>query len=121
MNVIITFYVLYFLVSVAAIHGMARTLSKTSTSYLLEAFHGNSDLVLRVDRVIIGSFFLANVGFVVSNAPYSYLDHIATSRAIALLLEKLGSAMLFLGFTLFVGLWIFARMRRLETPASMTR
>lgn len=104
-------YVLYFLISVSVIHGAARVLSKASLNFLLEAFHGNRDRTLLADRVIIASFFLANVGFVVSNLP-SYSDHVTPGQGIAVLLEKLGVAMLFVGFTLFLGLWIIAWMRR---------
>ncbi len=113
MNVLYIFYILYFLISVAVIHLMARILSKTTTTFLHETFHGDGDLALLIDRVIIGSFFLANIGFVVSEAPYTNLANAGTRQAIPILLEKLGSAMLFIGFTLFLGLWIVARIRRL--------
>src|ERR1043165_7932218 len=69
MNVFSTVYVLYFLFTISVIHLMARSLSRTSRTFLLEAFHGNSDRTSLVNRVIIASFFLANVGFVVSEAP----------------------------------------------------
>ena len=121
MNVFSAVYVLYFLFTISVIHLMARSLSRTSRTFLLEAFHGNSDRTSLVNRVIIASFFLANVGFVVSEAPYRYLDHPTTREALTTLLERLGSAMLFLGFTLFLGLWIFARMRRLGAVAPTTR
>ena len=122
MNPLYTFYVLYFLISVAVIHLTARILSKTSLSYLVEAFHGNSELALLIDRVILASFFLANVGFVVSNVPYwTTQDHFTPRDALTTLLDKLGSAMLFDGFTLFLGLWLFARLRRLGEPAAVTR
>ncbi len=120
MNVWNMVYVLYFLVSVSVIHLMARTLSRTSTTFLLEAFPGNRDLAFLIGRVTIASFFLANVGFVVSNLPTN-MDRVSASQAIAILLEKLGSAMLFLGLTLFLGLWIFARMRRPCATAPTTR
>lgn len=119
MDGFMTVYVLYFLICVAVIHLTARVLSAASLRYLGEAFHGNNDLTLLVDRVIIASFFLANVGFVVSNAPYTF-DHGTMRQGLTMLLEKLGSAMLFIGFTLFLGLWVFARMRRLGEPAAVT-
>ena len=118
MNVFAVVYILYFLISVAIIHLTARILSRSSTTFLLETFHGDAGRALLVDRVIIASFFLANVGFVVSNAPYTSLDAVTRVRAVAVLLEKLGAALLFTGFTLFLGLWIFTRVRRLHEPAS---
>src|SRR5690348_12281348 len=118
MNVFRIVDVLYFLISITVIHLTARILSETSTTFLLEAFDGNRERVLLVNRVTIASFFLANVGFVVSNLP-RYLDQATPRQGIAMLLDKLGAAMLFVGFTLFLGLWIFARMRRLAAPASM--
>jgi len=120
MNIIRIVYVLYFLISITVIHLTARILTKTSSTFLLEAFDGNGERGLLVNRLIIASFFLANVGFVVSNLP-TFLDPVTPGRGIAILLEKLGSAMLFVGFTLFLGLWSFARLRRLAAPASMTR
>ncbi len=120
MNTWYVVYILYFLFSVSVIHLMARILSKTSLMYLIEAFHGNSELALLVDRVIIGSFFLANVGFVVWNLP-TFVGYVTTRQVLAILLDKLGSEMLFVGFTLFLGLWMFARVRGLGEPASTTR
>lgn len=70
MNTWYVVYVLYFLFTVSVIHLMARILSKTSLTYLAEALQGNSDLALLIARVIIASFFLANVGFVVWNRPF---------------------------------------------------
>jgi hypothetical protein len=121
MNVISILYVLYFLISIAIIHLMARTLARSSGTFLREALPGKSGLVLLLDRVLIASFFLANVGFVLADAPLRYPDHPGAREAIVTLLEKLGATMLFVGFTMFLGLWIFTRMRRLRQPASVTR
>ena len=121
MNIIGIFYVLYFLISISVVHLMARILSRTSATFLLEAFQGDSDVVLRVDRLVIASFFLANIGFVVSNAPYTYFEKASARQLLTTLLDKLGSAMLFIGFTLFLGLWIFTRMRRLREHSSVSR
>ena len=120
MNIFRIVYILYFLISVTVIHLTARIFSKTSSSFLLEAFDGCGERALLVNRVVIASFFLANVGFVVSNLP-SYLDQVTPGRGLAILLDKLGAALVFVGFTLFLGLWIFTRMRRLATPGSTTR
>ena len=119
MNIFRIVYLLYFLITVTAIHLTARILAKTTAIFLSEADR-DGEKALQVNRVIIASFFLANVGFAVSNLP-TYLDHATPGQGIALLLDKLGAAMLFNGFTLFLGLWIFARMRRLGAPASTTR
>ena len=113
--------VLYFLISVLVIHMAARILSRASATFLLESFHGKSDLIRLVDRVIIASFFLANVGFVVTTAPYTYFEQITTRQVLVTMLDKLGAAMLFVGFTLFLGLWVFARMRGFREPNSVTR
>ena len=120
MNVFAIVYVLYFLITVTVIHLTARILARTSSTFLLEVFHDNRVLTLLVDRVIIASYFLANVGFVVTNLP-TFVDQATPRQGIATLLDKLGAAMLFVGFTLFLGLWIFARMRRPVTPASVSR
>jgi hypothetical protein len=116
MNVFRVVYVLYFLITVTVIHLTARILAKTSSTFLLEVFRENRHLTLLVDRVVIASFFLANVGFVITNLP-TYLDQATVRQGIALLLDKVGAAMLFVGFTLFLGLWISAQMRRLAASA----
>jgi hypothetical protein len=118
MNILSIVYVLYFLITVSIIHLTARILSKTSLTILLEVFHGDRELTLLVDRVIIASFFLTNVGFVVANVP-TFLDHVTPRQSIGIVFDKLGAAMLFIGFTLFLGLWVVARMRRPRTPAPL--
>ena len=109
-TIIVGAYVIYLLISVNLTIWVARTLHKRGAIFLVDAFHGNTELAASVTHLLVVGFYLINIGFVSlalkSNA------HIATARAaIEMLSNKLGWVLMTLGVMHFVNLFVFSRIR----------
>jgi len=109
-TMIVGAYVIYLLISVNLTIWVARTLHKRGAIFLVNTFHGNTELAASVNHLLVVGFYLINIGFVSlalkSNA------HIATARAaIEMLSDKLGWVLMTLGAMHFVNLFVFSRIR----------
>jgi hypothetical protein len=107
---IVVTYLVYLLISVALTIWVARTLHKRGAIFLVDAFHGNSELAASVNHLLVVGFYLINIGFV--TLALKTTAQIATSRAaIELLSDKLGVVLLTLGGMHFFNLFVFSRIR----------
>jgi hypothetical protein len=109
-TLIIGAYIVYLLISVNLTIWVARTLHKRGAIFLVDAFHGNTELAASVNHLLVVGFYLINIGFVSlalkSNA------QISTARgAIEMLSDKLGWVLLILGGMHFFNLFVFSRIR----------
>lgn len=110
-NIIVVTYVVYLLISVALTIWVAHTLHKRGAIFLVEAFHGNSELAASVNHLLVVGFYLINIGYVSLALKTGAL--ILTSRAaIELLSDKVGMVLLVLGGMHFFNLFVFSRIRR---------
>jgi len=110
-NVIVTTYLTYLCLSVALTIWVARTLHKRGAIFLVDAFHGNTELADSVNHLLVVGFYLINIGFV--SLALKTADVITTSRAaIELLSDKMGMVLLILGGMHFFNLYVFSRIRR---------
>jgi len=109
-NIIVVTYVVYLLITVALTVWVARTLYKRGAIFLVDAFHGNSELAASVNHLLVVGFFLINIGFVSLALKTGAI--IVTSRAaIELLSDKVGMVLLVLGGMHFFNLFVFSRIR----------
>ena len=110
-NLIVVTYAVYLLISVALTIWVARTLYKRGAIFLVDAFHGNSELADSVNHLLVVGFYLINIGFVSLALKTGAI--IVTSRAaIELLSDKMGMVLLTLGGMHFFNLFVFSRIRR---------
>jgi len=110
-SVIVISYVVYLLISVALTIWVARTLYKRGAIFLVDAFHGNTELAASVNHLLVVGFYLINIGYV--SLALKTEANIFTSRAaIELLSEKIGMVLLILGGMHFFNLFVFSRIRR---------
>ena len=94
-NIIVATYLVYLFISVALTIWVARTLHKRGAIFLVDAFHGNTELADSVNHLLVVGFYLINIGFV--SLALKTADVINTSRAaIELLSDKMGMVMLIL-------------------------
>ncbi len=77
----------------------------TGAVLLAEARGANRRLAGWINGAIVTSFLFANVGF-------AFVD--VTQRSLEPFFENIGSSMLFLGFTLFLGIAVLSHMRNLS-------
>jgi hypothetical protein len=109
-NIIVVTYLVYLLISVALTVWVARTLYKRGAIFLIDAFHGNSELADSVNHLLVVGFYLINIGYVSLALKTGAI--IVTSRAaIELLSDKMGMVLLVLGGMHFFNLFVFSRIR----------
>jgi hypothetical protein len=109
-NIIVVAYLIYLLISVALTIWVARALYKRGAIFLVDAFHGNSELADSVNHLLVVGFYLINIGFV--SLALKTAATIVTSRAaIELLSDKVGMVLLVLGGMHFFNLFVFSRIR----------
>ena|SRR5436305_2170912 len=110
-QIIVLTYLLYLALSIALTIWVARTLYKRGGIFLMDAFHGNTELADSVNHLLVVGFYLINIGYV--SLALKTAAVITTSRAaIELLSDKMGMVLLILGFMHFFNLFVFSRIRR---------
>jgi hypothetical protein len=110
-TVIVTTYIVYLLISIAVTIWVAHTLHKRGAIFLVDAFHGNSEIAASVNHLLVVGFYLINIGYV--SLALKTSETVITSRAaIELLSDKIGMVLLILGGMHFFNLFVFSRIRR---------
>lgn len=108
---IVVSYIVYLLISVALTIWVARTLHTNGAIFLVNAFHGNTELAASVNHLLVVGFYLVNIGFVALALKTAYAVSDARA-AIEIVSGKLGYVLLTLGAMHFFNLYVFARIRR---------
>ncbi len=104
-------YVSYLLISLAVTIWVARTLHKNGRVFLVDAFHGNTELADSVNHLLVVGFYLINIGYV--TLALKTTENLGTLRsAIELVSDKMGVVLLVLGGMHFFNLFVFSRMRK---------
>ncbi len=114
-NIIVGTYVVYLLISVALTIWVARTLYKCGAIFLVDAFHGNSELADSVNHLLVVGFYLINIVYV-SLALKTGATILTSRAAIELLSDKVGMVLLVLGGMHFFNLFVFSRIRSHSKP-----
>ncbi|HEV3042158.1 MAG TPA: hypothetical protein VHA33_30640 [Candidatus Angelobacter sp.] len=108
--IIVISYLIYLLISIALTVWVARTLHLRGAIFLVDAFHGSTDLAASVNHLLVVGFYLINIGFV-SLALKSDLFIHDWREAIEMLSAKIGWVLLTLGAMHFFNLFVFSRIR----------
>jgi len=108
---IVTAYLTYLLVTIAVTVWVGTALRRNGRIFLIDAFHGDSELADSVNYLLVVGFYLVNLGFV-TLALRSTADLQNARQAIELISDKIGAALLVLGIMHFLNLYIFNRLRR---------
>lgn len=104
-------YFAYLAISLAATIWVARTLHKNGRVFLVDSFHGNTELADSVNHLLVVGFYLINIGYVTftlrTGAALANLR-----QSIELVSDKIGIVLIVLGFMHFFNLYLFSRLRR---------
>ena len=104
-------YISYLLISLAVTIWVARTLHKNGRVFLVDAFHGNTELADSVNHLLVVGFYLINIGYV--TLALRTTENLSTLRSsIELVSDKIGVVLLVLGGMHFFNLFVFSRMRK---------
>ena len=108
---IVVCYVAYLVTSLAATVWVARTLRRNGRTFLIDAFHGNSELADSVNHLLVVGYYLINVGYV--TLALRTTSQVADARvAMELVCDKLGLVLIVLGAMHFLNLYVLSRLRQ---------
>ncbi|MFI6939425.1 hypothetical protein ACIBI4_09150 [Streptomyces sp. NPDC050418] len=111
MDLTVTAYVIYLVISIGLTIWVARTLSRNGRIFLSDVLKGNEKLAEAVNHLLVVGFYLVNLGFV---ALYLNADDLITdARGIFEALSvKLGVVLLVLGVMHLGNVWVLNKIRR---------
>lgn len=107
MNYVILTYALYLSVSIAVTIWVARVLFNNGRIFLVDIFHGNTELADSVNKLLVVGFYLINIGYMVVVLK-EYGTIVNTREVIDILSYKVGRIILILGAVHFINLAIFS-------------
>jgi hypothetical protein len=124
MNYTVLAYSVYLPVAVALTIWVARTLHNNSKVFLVDIFHGQTELAYAVNKLLQVGFYLISLGFAIIKLEivpgWTYNEQLArniqeqvndTQSTIEVLSYKLGAFILILGLMLFLNLFILLILR----------
>lgn len=111
-------YALYLLIAVAMTIWVARTLHKNGRVFLVECFHGNTELADSVNHLLLVGFYLINIGFV-SLYLKTAEEVVGAQGVFETLSGKMGVVLLVLGGMHFFNLLLFTKLRKRAQLATM--
>jgi len=110
MEIIVTAYIVYLVISMALTIWVGRSLFKHGQPFLDDIFHGQ-DLAKSVNRLLLTGFYLLNIGFVVINL--KIMGEMESYRGLFESLSlKTGAVILVLGCIHFFNLIILFKLRK---------
>ncbi|MGV3588787.1 MAG: hypothetical protein ACO1OF_17410 [Adhaeribacter sp.] len=110
MNYAILTYAAYLVISIALTIWVARVLFKNGRIFLVDIFHGNTDLADSVNKLLVVGFYLINIGYMSLSLKEARLIN-NTQAVIEVLSYKIGYIILILGAMHFLNLIIFYKLR----------
>jgi len=110
MNYFILTYVIYLLASIALTVWVAKVLFKNGRVFLVDIFHGNSELADSVNKLLVVGFYLVNIGYM-SLALKEYGSIASMQVVVEVLSYKVGWIILILDGMHFLNLVIFFKLR----------
>ena len=111
MNYILLLYGFYLAISIIITIWVARTLFKNGKLFLVDIFHGNTDLANAVNNLLLVGFYLINIGYAVYTLRVMSAVN-DTRQVVEILSLKIGAIILILGGMHFLNMFIFFRLRR---------
>jgi hypothetical protein len=119
MSYIIISYIVYLAITIILTIWVARTLFKNGKIFLVDIFHGNTELAQAVNNLLLVGFYLINIGYAVYTL--KIFESVESARQLIEVLSiKVGAIILILGGMHFFNMFVFFKLRKkasLERPA----
>jgi hypothetical protein len=106
-------YFIYIPVVVALTFYVSRVLFRNSKVFMLDIFHGKTEIAFSTNRLFETGFYLLNLGFAlwIMTINWEILEH---RTMLEVLSTKIGGFSVYLGIMLFFNLYLFFRGRRIS-------
>jgi hypothetical protein len=106
-------YLIYLPIVIVLTWYVAHTLFKNGKVFMLDIFHGKTDIALSTNKLFETGFYLLNLGFALLIMEIAI--EIWDSRTmVEILSTKIGGFSIYLGVMLFFNLYLFFRGRRIS-------
>ena len=111
-------YYIYIPVILVLTWYVAHTLFKNSKVFMLDIFHGKQDIAFSTNKLFEVGFYLLNLGFALL---IMSINSLLTNKQemLEILSSKIGGFAIYLGFMLFINLYLFFRGRRISRQRSL--
>jgi hypothetical protein len=110
MNYFILTYAVYLVISIALTIWVANVLFKNGRIFLVDIFHGNTELADSVNKLLVVGFYLINVGYMSLALKEAGLIQ-NLQEVVEVLSHKVGWIILILGAMHFLNLIVFFKLR----------
>ena len=111
MSYIILTYIIYLLLTISITIWVATTLFKNGKLFLIDIFHGNKELAISVNNLLLTGFYLINFGYAIYTLQVT--NSITNMQLVIEILSiKIGLIILILGVMHFFNLYIFFKLRK---------
>jgi len=107
-------YALYLCIALPVTIWVARTLHRSGRVFLVDCFHGNTEMADSVNHLLVVGFYLINIGFVTLYLKLNQLV-VGTTGIFEALSSKVGVVLLVLGAMHFLNLMLFTKLRNRGT------
>lgn len=112
-------YLIYLPIVIILTWYVAHTLFKNSKVFMLDIFHGKTDIATATNKLFETGFYLLNLGFAFWVMEIS--SGISNQRSLLEILSaKIGGFCIYLGVMLFFNLYLFFRGRRKARAKSLS-
>lgn len=108
-----TAYLIYLPIVIVLTWYVAHTLFKNGKIFMLDIFHGKTDIALSTNRLFETGFYLLNLGFALLIMEISVVIY-SSQSLMEMLSMKIGGFSIYLGIMLFFNLYLFFRGRRIS-------
>jgi hypothetical protein len=108
-------YLIYLPIALAMTFLVARTLFKNSKIFMMDIFHGRTEIALATNRLFEIGFYLLNIGAALLILRTYRIDN--HQEMIEALSYKIGGFSIYLGIILFLNLLLFFRGKRKASQA----
>jgi hypothetical protein len=110
-NYLLIAYLVYLPVSIFLTWYVAHILFKNGRIFMLDIFHGKTEIALATNKLFEVGFYLLNVGFALWILEI-YGEVLNPQGIIEVLSKKIGGFAIYLGVMLFLNLYLFFRGRK---------
>lgn len=119
-NLTIVAYCFYLPISILLTIWVARTLFTNGKIFLLEIFHGNTELANSVNKLLLVGFYLINAGYILYTMTID-ATLVNTQDVMEMLSRKIGFIILVLGAMHFFNLYILFRGKKKSRENELKR
>jgi len=111
MSYVVISYLIYLAITVITTILVAKNLFSNGKVFLVDIFHGNTELAIAVNNLLLAGFYLINIGYAVYTLRV-FETIVNAQELIEVLSIKTGAIILILGGMHFGNMFIFFKLRK---------